>query len=68
MAKLTRNEIVKEFPELEGVELNGSSDFNTVAEVIGSRNPKLVWACINALAVKAKPSPKVNRLLAKLEK
>lgn len=67
---LTVKMIVKEFPALEGFSPNGSSDFNTVAEVLGSRNPKLVWAVINAFAKEAKKqgvSPAISRLMAKLD-
>lgn len=67
---LTKAEVLKEFPEFKGFQLDGVSDYNRVSQVIGSRNPKHVWPIINALEDKAKTvvSPKLGRLIAKLEK
>ncbi len=66
MAKKTLdyNEVVKAFPELKGFESNGSTDFDRIAAVIGSRNPQHVWPIINALTAgeKRAPSPKLARL------
>ena len=65
MYKLTKADVVAEFEELKGFEPDGSTDFARVAKIIGSRNPKIVWAVINALKAE-ESSPKINRLMAKL--
>lgn len=54
--KLSVEKIEKIFPELKGFEPDGSTDFNRVAEIIGSRDPNLVWACVNAYS---RPSARV---------
>jgi len=59
-------EVIKLFPELETVELDGATDFNQVAKIIGSRNPKLIWPIINLLAKEA--SSEKSDELKKLEK
>lgn len=67
MSKLTKADVIAEFKELKGFEPDGSTDFDRVAKVIGSRNPKIVWAVINALtATDYTDSPKLSRLMAKL--
>ena len=63
--KLTKADVIAEFKELKGFEPDGSTDFDRVAKVIGSRNPKIVWAIINALKAEAS-SPQLSRLMAKL--
>ena len=69
MSKLTKKKIQKEFPELKGFKPNGKDDFDTVATIVGSRNPKLVWAIVNAFKKEEKKetSPAIQRLLAMLE-
>jgi hypothetical protein len=66
MAKkvLDYNEVVKVFPELKGFESDGSTDFERISAVLGSRNPNHVWPVLNALTagVKRTPSPKLARL------
>lgn len=65
--KLTKAEVLKEFPEFKGFHFDGVTDYNRVAQVIGSRNPTYVWPIINALEKdKEEASPKLSRLLAKL--
>lgn len=67
--RLTYNEVIKELPELKDFELDGSTDFKRIKNVIGSNNPRIVWAIINALSkpeVQAKPG--LTRLMAKLRK
>ena len=56
--------VIKEFPELKDFTANGADDFNTIADVIGSRNPNHVWPILNALTKGATrtPSPKLARL------
>lgn len=70
MARLTYKEVIKELPELKDFELDGSTDFTRIARVVGSRNPKVVWAIINALEKpeEAPAKPGLTRLMAKLEK
>lgn len=55
-AKLSMGQIEKIFPEMKGFEPDGSTDFNRVAEIIGTRDPNLVWACVNAYS---RPSARV---------
>lgn len=67
--KLTYKEVVKELPELKGFELDGSTDFTRLARVVGTKNPKIIWALINALEKKpeeAPAKPGLTRLMAKL--
>lgn len=67
--KLTKAEVLKEFPEFKGFVFDGLTDYNRVAQVIGSRNPKYVWPIVNALEEKStEVPPKLGRLIAKLEK
>ena len=65
MSRLTKADVIAEFKELKDFEPDGSTDFDRVSKIIGSRNPKVVWAVINALRVEA-ISPKLSRLMAKL--
>ena len=65
MSKLTKADVIAEFPELKGFEPDGSTDFDRVSKIIGSRNPKIVWAVVNALKAE-ESSPKLSRLMAKL--
>ena len=65
MQKLTRADVIAEFSELKDFEPDGSTDFARVAKIIGTRNPKVVWAVIDALKVEAS-SPQLSRLMAKL--
>lgn len=53
------------YPALANVTLDGTNDFNEVASVIGTRNPKLVWAVVNELR-KPKADPKLDQLKALL--
>ena len=63
--RLTKADVVAEFKELESFEPDGSTDFEKISKIIGSRNPKIVWAVVNALKAEAS-SPKLSRLMAKL--
>jgi hypothetical protein len=65
MSKLTKADVIAEFKELNGFEPDGSTDFDRVSKIIGSRNPKIVWAVVNALRAETS-SPKLSRLMAKL--
>lgn len=65
-AKLTIKQIEKIYPEMKGFEPDGSTDFARVAEIIGSRDPKLVWACVNAYSRPAARAADVARI-AKLK-
>ena len=65
MSKLTKADVIAEFKELKDFEPDGSTDFDRVSKVIGSRNPKIVWSIINALSAETS-SPKLSRLMAKL--
>lgn len=65
MSKLTKADVIAEFKELNGFEPDGSTDFDRVSKIIGSRNPKIVWAVVNALSAETS-SPKLSRLMAKL--
>ena len=70
-AQLTVDKIEKIFPEMKGFEPDGSTDFNRVAAVIGSRDPKLVWACVNAYsrpAARAADAARVAKLKALMSK
>ena len=68
MARITLDykQVVKEFPELKNLELDGSNDFNKIAEVIGSRNPNHVWPIRDCLAKgeRQAASPKLARLFS----
>ena len=44
MSKLTKADVIAEFKELKDFEPDGSTDFDRVSKIIGSRNPKIVWA------------------------
>lgn len=65
MNRLTKADVIAEFKELKDFEPDGSTDFDRVSKIIGSRNPKIVWAVINALKTETS-SPKLSRLMAKL--
>ena len=54
MAKMTLNaeEVLSIYPELKGFTLDGQSDFNRIAAVIGSKDPNIVWAIVNSLKQK----------------
>ena len=65
MSKLTKADVIAEFNELKGFEPDGSTDFDRVSKIIGSRNPKIVWAVVNALRAET-ISPELSRLMAKL--
>ena len=56
-------ELFKLYPSLKSVELDGQTDFNQVAECLGTRNPRLVWDVVNRLS-QAKPAtdPKLDQL------
>jgi hypothetical protein len=64
MKKITYVQATKAFPKLKQVKLNGSTDFNTVAEIIGSRNPNYVWPIVNAIT--SRMSSMTSPALAKL--
>ena len=69
--KLTRVQIEKIYPEMKEFEPDGSTDFNRVSEIIGSRDPKLVWACVNAYsrpAARAADAARVAKLKALMSK
>ena len=65
MNRLTKADVIAEFKELKDFEPDGSTDFDRVSKIIGSRNPKIVWAVVNALSAETS-SPKLSRLMAKL--
>ena len=65
MSRLTKADVIAEFKELKDFEPDGSTDFDRVSKIIGSRNPKIVWAVVNALRAEIS-SPKLSRLMAKL--
>ena len=65
MSNLTKADVIAEFKELKDFEPDGSTDFDRVSKIIGSRNPKIVWAVVNALRADIS-SPKLSRLMAKL--
>lgn len=65
MSKLTKADVIAEFRELKDFEPDGSTDFDRVSKIIGSRNPKIVWAIVNAFRAETS-SPKLSRLMAKL--
>ena len=65
MSKLTKADVIAEFKELKDFEPDGSTDFDRVSKIIGSRNPKIVWTMVNALSAETS-SPKLSRLMAKL--
>lgn len=65
MNRLTKADVIAEFKELKDFEPDGSTDFDRVSKIIGSRNPKIVWAVVNALNAETN-SPKLSRLMAKL--
>ena len=65
MSKLTKADVIAEFKELKDFEPDGSTDFDRVSKIIGSRNPKIVWAVVYALRAETS-SPKLSRLMAKL--
>ena len=70
-AKLTIGQIEKIYPEMKGFEPDGSTDFNRVSEIIGSRDPKLVWACVNAYsrpAARVADAARVAKLKALMSK
>jgi len=54
MKKITYVQATKAFPELKNIKLNGATDFDTVANVIGSRNPNYVWPIVNAITSRMK--------------
>lgn len=57
--KFDYSHVVKEFPELKDFASDGKTDFNRIAEVIGSREAAVVWGIHNALV-----GPKVTRAQA----
>lgn len=70
-AKLTTAQIEKIYPEMKGFEPDGSTDFSRVAEIIGTRDPNLVWACVNAYsrpAVKAEDAARIAKLKTLMSK
>ena len=46
--KLTIDQVEKIYPECKGFTTDGKGDFNRMADILGSREPDLVWACVNA--------------------
>ena len=46
--KLGVAQIEEIYPEAKGFVPNGTTDFDRMAEILGSRDPQLVWACVNA--------------------
>lgn len=46
---ITYAKLSKSFPGIKQVKLNGTSDFNTVAGILGTRNPKYVWPAVNCI-------------------
>lgn len=70
-AKLTIAQIEKIYPEAKGFKPDGSTDFSRMAEIIGSRDPNLVWACVNAYsrpAATAADAARVAKLKALMSK
>jgi len=69
--KLTVTQIEKIYPEMRGFEPDGSTDFSRVAEIIGTRDPKVVWACVNAYsrpAARAEDTARIAKLKALMSK
>lgn len=66
MKTLTKEAILKVYPELTDFSSNGKDDFNTVANVLGTRNPKQVWAVVNALTKSSTVAPRAQAKLNKL--
>ena len=44
----TVEQITEAIPELKGFKPDGKTDFDTVAGLVGSRNPKDIWPIIDA--------------------
>lgn len=73
MAKLTIDQIEKIYPELKlnGFVPDGTTDFSRMAEIIGTRDPNIVWACVNAYSrpsAKAADTARVAKLKALMSK
>ena len=64
MRKITYAQATKAFPELKTIKLDGATDFDTVSDVINSRNPTYVWPIVNALKsrMNSMVSPALTRL------
>ena len=63
--KLDTAQIEKIYPEAKGFVPNRTTDFDRMAEILGSRDPQLVWACINAYsrpAARAADAARVAKL------
>lgn len=70
-AKLDIAQIEKIYPEAKGFVPNGTNDFSRMAEIIGSRDPNIVWACINAYsrpAARAADAARVAKLKSLMSK
>jgi len=48
-------QIIEAIPELAGFKPDGKTDFDTVAGLVGTRNPKDIWPIIDAFK-KAQPT------------
>lgn len=53
--KLKLSELVKLYPELSDFTLDGKTDFNKISDIIGSKNPKMIWPVIDTIAAGQKP-------------
>ena len=70
-AQLTREQIEKIYPEMKKFVPDGTTDFRRVSEVIGSRDPNIVWACVNAYkrpAARAEDAARIAKLKALMSK
>jgi endonuclease/exonuclease/phosphatase family metal-dependent hydrolase len=70
MARLTFDvgDVLSSYSELKGFESDGKTDFNRIADVVGSKNPDVVWGIYRALTsprVTRAQSDRLNRLVAK---
>lgn len=73
MAKpsLTIDKVELIYPELKGFVPNGTTDFSTVANIIGSKRPSDVWPIVNLYGSPrrtAAETARLGRLRALLEK
>ena len=71
MKKLSIEQIEKIYPEAKDFVPNGTTDFSRMAEILGSRDPSLVWACVNAYsrpAARLADAARVAKLKALMSK
>ena len=59
---LTAEQVLRIYPELKGFVSDGTTDFNRIAAVVGSREADLVWAVKRALTTPAVSKAQVARL------